>query len=312
MLSVAQYDSPIARKWYAFYDALESVVAGTAQSPSEAERAMWSAFGAYRHCYLEYSASLLSPHLALTEEPKMSAPVQKYYEYRRKLHAFLVGTGDDDTSLLEARMAKEHHECAYREHLVEQGRSTCGWLRALSIQLQCPRMRTLRLISEYPDTHQLAAACERINGVVEVPSGIRDLLRMDTMCGEDVRLIEDEFTVLYESIIEKKGEDEHLKATVARTDTQIVPRIMAAPRPSATQPMPMRRSRSYDVDTTDSRYPRARHRGHKQSWSREGSSRSRPRTCHRRLGPISRRCDTELAQRPRVRSRSRRRDSDRR
>ena len=156
---------PMAQAWYAFREALEQVVAGTAQSPPDAERTMWSAFDVHRHCYMEYSASLLPSLSAVTDVPRMTAPLRKYYVYRRKLHTFLVGSGDD-MSLLDVRMAREQHECAYREYLKENGRSTCGWIRTLANKLQCPRMRTLRLISEYPDTHQLAAACERVDGMV--------------------------------------------------------------------------------------------------------------------------------------------------
>ena len=233
MASTSQY-GPMAQRWYAFHDALEQVVAGTAQDPSEAERAMWSAFDAHRHCYLEYSASLLPPLSALADEPGMTTPLWKYYVYRRKLHAFLVGPGDD-MSLLDLRTAREHHECAYREYLAEHGRSTCRWIRALANKLQCPRMRTLRLISEYPDTHQLAAACERIDGVVHIPTNIRDLQGMETLCAEDVRLIEHAFTLLYERIIEKRDAKAEGQPDVSAVENnaQIVAQVMATPRPSA-------------------------------------------------------------------------------
>ena len=298
-----------ARACDALHGALEPILAGTVQDRVAKDAAVLSALAAHRGCYLEY-APLITP----APTPEMSEPLRRYYIYRRRLHEYL--TEPHDGSLLEVRKARELHECAYREYLAEQGRGTCGWVRGLAARLANVKLRTLRLIMEYPDTHQLAAACERIDGAVHIPAGIRDLLHMEALCTADVRLVEYEFTVLYERVIEKKVAPCEQLQVADSSSPPIVSKIRAAPRPYVRQSTTTRCARLCDRDSRDTRWSKDTLCRRRDTRISPSSSRSRspkrhkqrPRSYHRNREPTSSRVRSELARRPRVRSsRSRRR-----
>ena len=289
-----------ARKCEAFHAALESFLSDSAQGRTAAESNLWAAYGTYRDCYDYYAPSFIPPL-----RTNMTHSLATYYIYRKKLHDFLVGTHDDTAAAAaatEVHAAKKLHHASYMDYLSAKNRDTAAWFEAVSAKLRGRKPCTARLISDYPDTHQLAAACERINGMVRIPVEIREALCMGAMeHNGDVRSVEHEFELLYMRIIEKQTIGEQRDARplcVERPPTRPCSRgdrvtgaISSAPRASVTSgtscTVHHERNRCLSSISHQRRHHRSRSRHRGASYrvsSHRGSLRSRTRhECERPL-----------------------------
>ena len=98
------------------------------------------------------------------------------------------------------------HEICYEQHLRVTARSSMAWLGTFSASLRddATRAHLLQLLErEYPDTHQLAAACiSDDSGSVGVADEFWESLPLAQMSDEDLKTIERAIVALYADILE--------------------------------------------------------------------------------------------------------------
>ena len=129
------------------------------------------------------------------------------------------------------------HEICYEQFLRSRGRDTVAWLGTFSTGLQdATRAHMLQLVErDYPDTHQLAAACVcGDSGVVAVADEFWEALPLGHMWDEEFRTIEREIVALY--ALNQKDGREHHGALAMTMDAAQPPKPAVEPEPVAKPP----------------------------------------------------------------------------
>ena len=221
------------------------------------------------------------------------------------------------------------HEICYEQHLRSMARDSVVWLSSFSAHLQeSTRAEMVELLRrDYPDTHQLAAACVSDGfGVVAVADEFWAALPLAHMSDEDIRTIERGVVGLY---ADRCGDGRAYRGALAASMEKSppcaeasAPEVAAAPLRVADATPPAQvvlRPAVAPPTRRDSREPsfspprgRAGGKGrpcprrHRKSWSRRRRRRSRS-SMLRRPDPRSLRPGSDtLSLRPRSRSRRRR------
>ena len=210
-------------------DAFNTRVAEYLSLPCADER-VWAAFEDFRICYYTYAPDFIPP---LTD--KMSSSLASYYLFRQKLHALLEA--GSRVCAAEARAMWAAHEICYEQFLRSRGRDTVAWLGTFSTGLQdATRAHMLQLVErDYPDTHQLAAACVcGDSGVVAVADEFWEALPLGHMSDEEFRTIEREIVALY--ALNQKDGREHHGALAMTMDAAQPPKPAVEPEPVAKPP----------------------------------------------------------------------------
>ena len=211
-------------------DAFNTRVAEYLSLPCADER-VWAAFEDFRICYYTYAPDFIPP---LTD--KMSSSLASYYLFRQKLHALLEA--GSRVCAAEARAMWAAHEICYEQFLRSRGRDTVAWLGTFSAGLQdATRAHMLQLVErDYPDTHQLAAACVcGDSGVVAVADEFWEALPLGHMSDEEFRTIEREIVALY-ALNQKDGRERH-GALAMTMDAAQPPKPAVEPEPVAAKPL---------------------------------------------------------------------------
>ena len=238
-----------AHRCDAFNASVTEYLCASGRGHRAAAGAFWAAFEDFRACYYTYAPGFIPPLTDIIAEPLAS-----YYVYRRKLHALLeAGSEVCAEAVAEARAAWAANEICYEQYLRQGGRDSAAWLRAFSTGLQdATRTCMLQLVEQYPDTHQLAAACaSSSDGVVCVADEVWDALPLAEMTDADILLIEREIVGLcgqrHRGAIEAAMTAEQGAATQANAGAPTPPAVQdrqllqAAPRPpiAATRAAPV-------------------------------------------------------------------------